>query len=227
MNYFPLGSNEDVPSPSLKQKGYHFFSPSEEEIGSCATFRCRTSNSGERLTAAAFANNFPNTKKIATISDRAEVIIWDTDSAEKICHIGARGVPGNCLTFSWDDEFIIFNCKENILVYNSLTGHYIKQFNNQNVVNLLVLLPPSDGFQRLVAVSDSVMKVWKWKTGVCGCYEQKIQFSLPDSPEVKFTCAAVTKDGCYLVAGSTDSFLRTWDVTTEDSGKIIEHYNDE
>lgn len=174
--------------------------------------------------AATFANNFSKSKKIATVSDRAEVTIWDADTEERICHIPARGIPANCLTFSWDDGAIIFNCKENILVYNSTTCEFIEQLNNKSLVNILVLLPPTDdGCQRLVAVSDSLMKVWKWKSGSYKCET----FSVPDSSEVKFTCAAVTKDGCYLVAGSTDFLLRTWDLNAEDSGKIIEHYNDE
>lgn len=181
------------------------------------------------MISATFANDFANTKIIATGSQRGKISVWYAASADTerlIFSISPSGTPANSLVFAHDDSAIFFNKDNNIVKYN-MRGEYEMQFTDFcEIKSLLIVTEPSLALQHgLIAVSDNRITLWKWNTDSHPHKKDRVIANL-GSGDLHFTCAAITKDCCYVAAGCSDLYLRTWAVDSECSDCIIEKYNE-
>lgn len=223
-----LYEEQSIPSPFLKQHDYHNFFPEEEDLSCRITFRSTHSN--DKLISAAFCNRYDHIKLVVTGSEAGEVVVWNVDTEQVVRKIPQRGYPAKCVAFSADDTIVIFSCNKNILLYGLQTGEYLSQFcNGSNLVSMIFVVP-NESKNELVSISGPVLSLWKWKRDenvrVVEVLEHK-ELNEYDYDGKSFTCGAVTKDGRYLVTGSTDLFLRTYDLTLNNAQNIIvEKYNE-
>lgn len=215
---------DSMPSPYLRQHRYYPFMQSDGCIERCKEFRA---DRPDRLVSAAFSNGYATWRRIATGSDRGEITIWDAETEEKTCVIASSGVAASCLAFSCDDSFVIFTRKKNILMYNSSDRAYVAQLSNQEDVDELLVVPKvEEGIHKIVAVNGKMIKTYKWRQDVTPNVFLVMDNETILAEDYSFTCAAVLKDGRYVVTGSTDSYLRTWDICARSREAYIEKFNE-
>lgn len=177
------------------------------------------------LVSAAFSNN--DRFKIATGSKRGKVTIWNVDTMEIALEIPACGSPASCLAFSCDDNLIIFTRKENILLYSANDGSYLAQLCNQSNINQLLVVPKTeDETHRLVAINERIVTTHKWKSDMMLRVNPLPRMHTATADDYSFICGAVMKDGRCVVTGSSDSYLRTWDIYSNSGESIIEKFNE-
>lgn len=142
-------------------------------------------------------------------------MVWNFDN-EVLVTIPGRGHPATCVTFSDDDSLIVFSSESNIFLHNARTGEFLSSFLNKTHINSLLVVPESE--TSLVAIGMSSIILWNWS-------QDGIKVANPSMTELSnisnFLCAAVTDDGLYLVAGSTDHYIRMWHIGT---GKVVQEF---
>lgn len=217
-----IGKN--IPSPYLKQQSYQYYYDSYDQMkNNCLlTYKCEEID--DQYVSIAFAHNCSNTHLIAKGSKRGKVVISDYALKETRLEIPPRGNPATCITFSPDDTAIIFNSMNNILIYCASSGDYLRQMGNQSEINFIISLPEINNQMRLIAGSNKYLTLWKMdsrETQYERCCFAPIQVD-----NVCYTCATCTKDSCFLVVGSTDSYLRTFTLESLPAECIIEKYNE-
>lgn len=218
--------NGNIPSPFLRQPNYHTFAQNDVTIEARKIFT--TKDPDDILVSAAFSNNYAETWKIATGSKRGKITIWNVGTMEKTCEVQACGVPAYCLTFSYDDNLIIFTRKENILLYNANDGSYAAQSCHQANIEQLIVVPKSDDDEllRLVVINERMVTIYQWKCDMMCLVAPLPKRVIAIAEDCLFNCAAVMKDGRCVVTGSTDSYLRTWDIYSDARESIIEKFNE-
>lgn len=217
--------NGNIPSPYLRQNRYYTFIQYDELIETSKEFKTRDSR--DVLISAAFSSNYCDSFKIATGSKRGKITIWNVDLMEIALEIPACGSPASCLTFSCDDNLIIFTRMDNILMYSSNDGAYLAQICNQSDIKQLLLVPKTeDETHRLIAISEKIVRTHSWRLDMMlrVIAQERIKTAVAD--DYSFMCAAVMKDGRCVVTGSTDSYLRTWDISSGSGESIIEKFNE-
>lgn len=154
--------------------------------------------------------------------------IWNVDTMEITLEIAACGSPASCLTFSSDDNLIIFTRSENILFYSANDGSYLAQSCNETTINQLLVVPKcaEDEIHRLVAISERIITTHTWKCDMMLRITLGRKIDTAIAEDYSFICGAVKKDGRCLVTGTTDSYLRTWDIYSGSGESIIEKFNE-
>lgn len=217
--------NENIPSPYLRQNRYYGFTQNDGCVDRSKLFSAKEND--DRLVSAAFSNKFSETSKLATGSVRGNVTIWNADLMEELYVIASSGSPAYCLTFSCDDALVVFTRNQNIVMYDVSRGMYLAQLCNQSPVNHLLIVPKAeDEPYRLVAVNEKQIAIHDWKQDSMLHVIPSRNSKVICAEDYSFTCAAVMKDGRYIVAGSSDSYLRTWDIYSDSRESVIEKFND-
>lgn len=83
-----------------------------------------------------------------------------------------------------------------------------------------------DETHRLVAVNEKIVTTHKWKSDMMLRVNSMERVENAVADDYVFTCAAVMKDGRCLVTGSSDSYLRTWDINSSSGESVIEKFNE-
>lgn len=217
--------NGNIPSPFLRQNRYYDTMQNDQCIDRCTELA--SEDADDQLVSAAFSNNYGQSRKVATGSRRGKIKIYNMDEMKVVLEIPSSGSPASCLAFSFDDNLIIFTREWNILIYSTNDGSYLSQLCNQDRIDHLLVVPKiEDETHKIITVNQKVIITYHWKT------DMMLRVTPPERKETvitddySFTCAAVMKDGRYLVTGSTDSYLRTWDITANSKESSIEKFND-
>lgn len=133
------------------------------------------------------------------------------DEPKIIQDIARRSEPITCVTFSNDDRLIIFSCETNIFIHKAETGEFLSQFYNNFPIKLLLFVPEFD--TTLIAINNSTITMWTWNQVGLKISEPSMTL-LDDRGQANFLCGALTSDGTYLVAASTDHYIRMWHIGT-------------
>lgn len=216
--------SENIPSPFLRQNRYYAFAQNDMFVERHKLLK--SVDEDDKLVSAAFSTNYSESGKVATGSKRGKITIWNTETMKVVLEIPSSGIPASCLVFACDDSLVIFTRDSNILMHNAADGDFLAQLCNQQAIdNLLVLPKGDDQLHRLVAINEKVITTHKWKLDMMLRVNPQTPTKMV-ADHYSFTCAAVMKDGRYVVTGSTDSYLRTWDISSNSGESIIEKFND-
>ncbi|KAF5270299.1 hypothetical protein FQA39_LY08410 [Lamprigera yunnana] len=211
------GFHKNIPSPRIKQSNWkNFYEHSGKgKIDRSKTCKLEEEYNADRIVSAASAHE--NNDSIVTGCLSGTVIIWNIEKEPKpVCSIPGRGHRVNCVTFSVDDNLVIFSCDSTIFVYNAENGEFLSYLLNEVNINSLLIVPEKE--TTIVAINENSITSWSWN-------QFGLKITNPNMIEIgskgktKFLCGAVTDDGMYLVTGSTDYFIRIWHLGT---GKIVQ-----
>lgn len=216
---------ENIPSPYLRQNGYCAFMQSDVLIERAKIFA--SIDADDQLVSATFSNNYVESRRVATGSKRGNITIWNAETREVLLMIPSSGSPASCIAFSSDDNLIIFTREWNILMYSANDGSYLAQLCNQDKIDHLLIVPKAeDAIHKIVAVNEKVITTHSWKVDMMLHVTPLPKSKNVITDDYSFTSAAVMKDGRSVVTGSTDSYLRMWDITSNTGESIIEKFND-
>lgn len=216
---------ENIPSPYLRQNAYCAFMQSDVLIERAKVLA--STDADDQLVSATFSNNYAESRKVATGSKRGKIKILNVETMEVLLMIPSSGCPASCITFSCDDHLIIFTREGNILMYNANDGSYLAQLCNQDKIDHLLIVPKTeDAIHKLVAVNEKVITTHSWKVDMTFHVTHLPKSRNIITDDYSFTCAAVMKDGKSVVTGSTDSYLRMWNISSNTGESIIEKFND-
>lgn len=207
-----VGFDKQIPSPRVKQQGWQNFFGNEIRIDRSTTIKLPESED-DKLISASYSNEPPYS--VVTGSYKGSVTIWTADT-QVLLTIPGRGHAVSCVTFSDYDSLIIFSSESSIFLHNADTGEFLSSFLNKTHIISLLVVPESE--TSLIAIGTSSIILWNWS-------QDGIKIANPSMTELSnisnFLCAAVTDDGLYLVAGSTDHYVRMWHIGT---GKIVQEF---
>lgn len=207
--YDENGFNQLIPSPRLKQTNHQTFFGTETNIDRSTTFQIPD----DKIISASYSNNFKENNLIVTGTLNGRVSVWDHLNETVIESSMKR--PANCVAFSYEDVFIIIAADSVIFIYDLETKDQLSQLRNQVNIASLLIVPTEDEENCLVALNKSSVNIWTWEHEIQN--KRNIVMAakkteLPKVKDVNFICGAVTDDGIYLVAASTDYYIRMWDI---------------
>ena len=154
--------------------------------------------------------------------------MWHIKSQKIVLTIQQNNsAPIKCCIFSLDDTLIIFSVDTKVFLYDTKTGDFLSNFCTDCEPTRLLVVPFADN--SLVVIGQTKIAVWSWEREFMemGFLITDAKFRLLDrTDETQYLCGAVTCDGRFVVAGSTDSTIRMWNIET---GHIVKelHNNDE
>ncbi|KAK4883286.1 hypothetical protein RN001_006605 [Aquatica leii] len=215
--YDENGFHENIPSPRVKQSNWKNFYDhnGKGKIDRSKTCRLSEEYNVDRIISAAYAHD--NEYRIVTGCFSGKVLIWTTEADPRIIvSIPGRGTPINCVTFSGDDSLIVFSNDNTIFIYSSENGEFLSHLFNECYIHSLLIVPEMDSM--VVAINENTITKWSWNQFGMKVTDFTVT-ELDNRGSTKFLCGAVTDDGMYLVAGSTDHFIRIWHLGT---GKIVQ-----
>uniref|UniRef100_A0A1Y1N3Z0 CARD domain-containing protein n=1 Tax=Photinus pyralis TaxID=7054 RepID=A0A1Y1N3Z0_PHOPY len=209
--YDENGFNDHIPSPRTKQSYWQNFYENNRQDRIDRSKTCRISKDGQldKVICAAYANHSKN--DIVTGCFSGNVFVWNVaEEPVVVCTIHGRGTPVSCVTFSGDDSLIIFCCDSIIFIYNAKNGEYLSQLLNRVTINSLLIVPDYDS--ALIAINKNTITMWTWNQSGLNITDPSMKEL--DNRQTNYLCGAVTDDGMYLVAGSTDHYIRIWNIST-------------
>ncbi|KAK5650442.1 hypothetical protein RI129_001471 [Pyrocoelia pectoralis] len=212
--YDENGFSDNIPSPRTKQSYWRNFYENNRQDRIDRSKTCRLVDKIDRIISAAYANH--SKYDIVTGCFSGNVFIWNVEEDPTVvCTIQGRGTPVSCVTFSGDDSLIIFCCDATIFLYNAKNGEFVSHLLNRVTINSLLIVPELDS--TLIAINKSTITMWTWSQVGCNITEPTMKEL--DNRQTNYLCGAITDDGMYLVAGSTDHYIRIWHIGT---AKIVQ-----
>lgn len=222
VNVWPLedavhsGSSDECvgPSPRVRQQAWKdLFDGSVDIPTSVAkTFKPATN---DRIISAAFSRC--SDQFLVTGSQAGVVTVWDITNQKQKCEIHVQDAkPVSACTLTHNDRLIVFSVDNLIYVHDVHDGEFLAHLVDEPGVHQLLVV--SGRRERVASVSSCSLTLWLWKLrgrDGNGLALEKPEKDILDQVEnEKYTCAAVTWDGAYLVAGTSNGSLYMWHLDT-------------
>lgn len=208
-----------IPSPRTRQESWVNLFGQNGIMDDSQTLRL----SDDMITTACFSHT--NDKLVVTGTQKGVVVVWDLDNDEQIFSVRHHTTEQkiSCCTFSYNDKLVIFSSENLIFVYDLYQEEYLSQFNNDVRTHSLLTIPNWD--DNIIAVSDKSLCIWQWeespREGGGVVLEKPQRIILDTREDATYVCAAVTWDGNYLVAGSSDRSINMWNIQMREKVKEI------
>ncbi|XP_023029468.2 death-associated APAF1-related killer isoform X1 [Leptinotarsa decemlineata] len=159
----------------------------------------------DHLISAGFCNNFPNTFRIITGSERGNVSVWDARTETRLFSTGPRGMPAPCVLYLETHIMILiaFACQDDIFVYRIKDDQPSFHCQLHNANNCNSLFASDDNF---FAISDKNLKQWRWEKG-----RMEMVYNISDPTKVNI-CSTLTVDNQFLVVSTNKNTVYIWDI---------------
>lgn len=209
--FYILGFHQLIPSPRLKQTNHQTFFGTETNIDRSTTFQI----TDDKIISASYSNKFADNHLIVTGTLRGRVSVWNAFNQTETIITQTMKYSANCVSFSYEDVFVIIAADSMIFLYDLETREQLSQFRNQVNIASLLIVPTESEENCLIAINNSSINTWTWQH-IIRNKRNMIMYpamrELHKCDHINFICGAVTDDGMYLVAASTDYYIRMWDI---------------
>lgn len=220
-------SDECVPSPRVRQPNW--VNPFEGSTGSSGDRPSDTSCLFQLMDDSIISASFSKWKDSLLVvgSKGGQVIVWDIESNERIFE-DKKQKPVCACALAGHDQLIVFAVDNLVYVYNLKSREYLSHLVDEpEIRQLLVVESDSSEEGRIIVRSRRVLSFWSWKVkrsegdrlGLVS--PTRTLLAQMEESNDEYTCAAVTWDGLYLVAGTLSGALLMWSLNDNNAACTI------
>lgn len=204
-------SDEYVPSPRVRQPNWlDVF----EQPGSRPSDVSRHFRMDKKIVSAAFSRF--GDSLLVTGSEDGHVIVWDVDSETRVFENHDKAKPVCACALADNDHSVIFAVDHFVYIYDLGSGEYLAHLNDEPDIRQMLVVDEVSEDARLVVRSRRAFNIWRW--GVIHAEGGQVRLNVQPhthlaqlkDPNEEYTCAAVTWDGLYLIAGTSSGTLLMW-----------------
>ncbi|KAJ8932293.1 hypothetical protein NQ314_014786 [Rhamnusium bicolor] len=189
-------------SPKTKQKYWQdVFTPDKGQVK--PKHRFQLDEKDDFLLSATFCDKFPTVFRIATGTERGNVIVWDAQTGHQLYKTGHRGYKIPSVIYLENELLngVIFACSDTIVLYKFSNGlkYYTTLRNLDNCDSVFV------NDDTIIAVSEKNITLWEGNKKYSLCENV-------DNVEKYNICSTLTGDSKFLVVGTSENTVFIWDI---------------
>lgn len=202
------------PSPRVRQRDWQDLFDGNVDVpnSQSRTFKCAEN---DRITCASFSR--VDDKLLVAGSHRGVVSVWKLSTTERLFEKRVQDMkPITACTLSDKDRLVVFAADNLIYIYDIVDGEYLSHLVDEPGIHQLLVVAGQP--ERIACLSSCAVTLWQWKLRIRETkgfiLQEPKRIDLNHLDNEQYTCAAVTWDGAYLIAGTSNGTLHMWHVDT-------------
>lgn len=218
-----FSSDECVPSPRVRQPAWvDILESSTGETGARPSDTSKLFRlMDDPIITASFSKYSENLLIVGTKG--GQVVVWQIENGKKLFERKHQEQkPINACALADDDHLVVFAVENRVYIYDLESGEYLSHLMDEpDARQLLVVDSDENQDVAIVVRSLHALTVWRWHLN----YEEgRYQLNEPsrvvlarlENAREEYTCAAVTEDGLYLIAGISTGSLLMWSLSSSE-----------